>query len=549
MKEFLKNKWTFFYLILQPISTALEVGLSYVLMIAIDYATGGNLEKVHLYVFGFLGYLLLKFLVDIPTRYVNARAASTITFSLREKLVQNILKMDISDFAQKNSASYVSYLTNHVDSIEIKFTWKLFLLYPDLLQFVISVVLIFVLDWRLASFVLAVSLLQLLVPKIFVKPTSDAEKKSVDAKEEYTIAIKEMFEAFDCIKSYNIKDKMQERHKNKNRNVAYADRHETFMFDVLGVVGDILSNITYVGIFLLGAVFVLLGFFKVSVIIAASQLVVFIVYPLTNLTKNITALVATKKILQDLEHILHKKEKQKHYVEKKSFTEKITISNLNFAYPKDDEDDENSEDALVLQNINLEIKKGEKVLIVGESGSGKSTLLSLLYKKFSTYTGEIKIDNVDINAISDTDYFNLVSVVHQSPFVFDDTIKNNIVLYNDTISDDCLNNAIDDAVLRKFIDGLLKKENTMIGEAASKISGGEKQRIAIARTLITNTPILLIDESTSQLDNETSRKIENMILSDKNKTCIIISHHVSAELKEQVDKIIQVENHRITMVK
>lgn len=122
MKEFLKNKWTFLYLILQPISTALEVGLAYVLMLAIDYATSGNLEKVHLYVFGFLGYLLLKFLVDIPTRYVNARAASTVTFSLREKLVQNILKMDISDFAQKNSASYVSYLTNHVDSIEIKFT-------------------------------------------------------------------------------------------------------------------------------------------------------------------------------------------------------------------------------------------------------------------------------------------------------------------------------------------------------------------------------------------------------------------------------------------
>lgn len=137
---------------------------------------------------------------------------------------------------------------------------------------------------------------------------------------------------------------------------------------------------------------------------------------------------------------------------------------------------------IFFSNFNLKIKKGEKILIVGKSGAGKSTVLSLLYKKFTEYKGSIKIDGIDIQNISDVDYFNLVSVVHQDPFIFDDTIKNNISLYSE-FYENKIEDAVNRAGLQKFILNIPEKYETKIGEGASKISGGEKQRLAIARAL------------------------------------------------------------------
>ena len=318
------------------------------------------------------------------------------------------------------------------------------------------------------------------------------------------------------------------------------------MSGFMGSLGDFFSSITYIGVFFLGAVLVLLGFFKISVIIAASQLVIFIVYPLSNLTQYITSILAAKAVIKDLDEILNLQEKDnslKDLEAKTSFEDSISFENMSFSYPQDGGDEDENRSAFpALKNINLTIKKGEKVLIVGESGSGKSTLLSLLYKKFTGYEGLIKIDGTDIRKITDAAYFKLVSVVHQSPFIFDDTIKNNIALYNEDISDERIKEACKKAGLQKFIEGLPLGLETRIGEGASKISGGEKQRIAIARALVKDSPILLMDEATSALDKETGTEIENTVLFQRELTCIIISHHVSEALRARADKIVTVKD-------
>jgi len=254
-------------------------------------------------------------------------------------------------------------------------------------------------DWRLSLFVLFTGLIQLIVPKFTVKPVAKAEKDYIEKSENYTISLKEIFSAFDLIKSYNLQEKIEILHRNANTGYKKASFKDRYMSGFMGSLGDFFSSITYIGVFFLGAVLVLLGFFKISVIIAASQLVIFIVYPLSNLTQYITSILAAKAVIKDLDEILNLQEKDsslKDLEAKTSFEDSISFENMSFSYPQDGEDEESEEENHgtfpALKNINLTIKKGEKVLIVGESGSGKSTLLSLLYKKFTGYEGLIKMD-------------------------------------------------------------------------------------------------------------------------------------------------------------
>ena len=547
MFKFLKTWYMVLYLVLQALSTALEVGVSYVMMLAIDYATNGTIEKLHLYLIGTIVYLVISFLVNIVTTRVREKAGAQAVFSLREALMKKILTMSTSEYASRNSGSYVAFLTKNVEKLEESYFWTIFRIYPSFLQLIVSVIWLSIMDWRLSLFVLFTGLIQLIVPKFTVKPVAEAERDYIEKSENYTISLKEIFSAFDLIKSYNLQEKIEILHRNANTGYKKASFKDMCMNGFMGSLGDLLSNITYIGVFFLGAVLVLLGFFKISVIIAASQLVVFIVYPLSNLTHYITSLLASKAVIKELDEILNMEEKDSYFKDmeaKISFEDSISFENMSFCYPQDggDEDDEENRGSFpALKNINLSVKKGEKVLIVGESGSGKSTLLSLLCKKFTGYEGLIKIDRTDIRKIPDASYFKLVSVVHQSPFIFDDTIKNNIALYNEDISDERIKEACKKAGLQKFIEGLPLGLETRIGEGASKISGGEKQRIAIARALVKDSPILLMDEATSALDKETSAEIENTVLSQRELTCIIISHHVSEGLRARADKIITVK--------
>ena len=545
MFKFLKTWYMVLYLVLQALSTALEVGVSYVMMLAIDYATNGTIEKLHLYLIGTIAYLVISFLVNIVTTRVREKAGAQAVFSLREALMKKILTMSTSEYASRNSGSYVAFLTKNVEKLEESYFWTIFRIYPSFLQLIVSVIWLSIMDWRLSLFVLFTGLIQLIVPKFTVKPVAEAERDYIEKSENYTISLKEIFSAFDLIKSYNLQEKIEILHRNANTGYKKASFKDMCMNGFMGSLGDLLSNITYIGVFFLGAVLVLLGFFKISVIIAASQLVVFIVYPLSNLTHYITSLLASKAVIKELDEILNLQEKDsslKDLEAKTFFEDSISFENMSFCYPQDGGDDDENRSAFpALKNINLTIKKGEKVLIVGESGSGKSTLLSLLYKKFTGYEGLIKIDGTDIRKIPDAAYFKLVSVVHQSPFIFDDTIKNNIALYNEDISDERIKEACKKAGLQRFIESLPLGFETRIGEGASKISGGEKQRIAIARALVKDSPILLMDEATSALDKETGTEIENTVLSQKDLTCIIISHHVSEGLRARADKIITVK--------
>lgn len=214
---------------------------------------------------------------------------------------------------------------------------------------------------------------------------------------------------------------------------------------------------------------------------------------------------------------------------KEYFDDVISFSNIDFSYPNTEEK--------IFNHLSLKIQKGEKIAIVGMSGSGKSTLLNLLLRFYDVTSGHILIDNQDIQAISAESLYNLMTIVQQDVYIFDDTLRANITL-NQSFTDEEINQAVQQSGLESYV---LENESglqTLCGENGSNLSGGQKQRLSIARALIRKTPILLLDEATSSLDNQVTTEIENSILDIQDLTALVVTHKLNENILKKYDRIL-----------
>lgn len=212
----------------------------------------------------------------------------------------------------------------------------------------------------------------------------------------------------------------------------------------------------------------------------------------------------------------------------------IEFRNVSFSYAEEE----------VIKNINLNIKKGERIGFVGTSGSGKSTIFNLITKLYNQEKGEILIDGINIKDISYTSVRNNISLIPQSPYIFNFSILDNLRLANPSASINSIIEACKKADIYKKIESLDNKFDTEVGEGGVILSGGEKQRLAIARSLIKNTNIILFDEATSSLDNISQDKVQNSIYKlDKDKTILIIAHRLSTVIN--CDRIVVMDKGKI----
>ncbi|MBP8066340.1 MAG: ATP-binding cassette domain-containing protein, partial [Flavobacterium sp.] len=221
-------------------------------------------------------------------------------------------------------------------------------------------------------------------------------------------------------------------------------------------------------------------------------------------------------------------------VVKTTFDDKITLENINFRY----------EDENVLKNFSLEVPKGKTVALVGQSGSGKSTIANLLTRFYDVQEGNVKVDGIDIKNMNMHSLRGLMGLVTQDSILFNDTIKNNILLGKENATDEEIINALKIANAYEFVKDLPNGINTNIGDSGNKLSGGQKQRLSIARAVLKNPPIMILDEATSALDTESERLVqqalENMM---QNRTSVVIAHRLSTIQK--ADKIVVMQKGEI----
>ena len=246
-----------------------------------------------------------------------------------------------------------------------------------------------------------------------------------------------------------------------------------------------------------------------------------------------SGLAAAERVFEvlEVENTITNKENA---IVKETFTEKISIENINFGYAEEN----------VLKNFSLEIPKGKTIALVGQSGSGKSTIANLLTRFYDVQEGTVKIDGIDIKDMTLKSLRDLMGLVTQDSILFNDTIKNNIRLGKEDVTDEDIIAALKIANAYEFVKDLPNGIETNIGDAGGKLSGGQKQRLSIARAVLKNPPIMILDEATSALDTESEKfvqvALENMM---QNRTSIVIAHRLSTIQK--ADKIVVMQKGEI----
>ncbi|WP_415294119.1 ABC transporter ATP-binding protein, partial [Clostridium perfringens] len=384
----------------------------------------------------------------------------------------------------------------------------------------------------IALSVFVMGAVSLLIPIIFNKKISKFKKNYSDKLAIFTTKIKDIFSGFEVIKSFNIENKINKEFQEYNCMVESSK----YTFLKKNSIVEILTNLSGFLVFFtalcIATYLVMDDKMTFGSLIASVQLMNNIINPIAIISVLFNKVKSVKLIEEKIEKVTTNLYEDRTFVEKEDFNNSIRFNNVSFKYI----DEKN-----VLNNISFELKKGNKYAIVGTSGSGKSTIIKLLLNYYNDFDGEITIDNISSKDIKPSSLYKMISIIHQNVFMFDGSIKDNITLF-ENFDELKVEEAIKFSGLNSLVNSLDNGYNSSVGENGQNISGGEKQRIAIARSIIRKTPILVLDEATSSLDNETGYNIENSILSIPKLTCLVITHKLIKDLLIKYDGIIVIQN-------
>lgn len=517
------------------IDSFLCTSFAFVIKNLIDISTTKRLNEFpRAILFSFI-YIIFIVLTGYFKSIFLAKYIKDNTANLRDDLFNKLLLKNKQDFSSENTGNYISIINNDVDILQRCYFSNIIFILQALFSFVIASLGLFKLNIYIAISILSLSLIPVAVPYLFTKKLSSLKKSYSDSLSSFIKAAKDYLSGFEVIKSYNFQKRIFSKFSKIN-NFVEMSRYKVSKNNAdMNLIVELFSYAAHFSALGIGTLLLINDKTTVGTFVAAIQLMEFINAPVKNISYIIGSLRSAKLIIKKVIGILDEKTTGDMGLLKNSFDDSIEFKEVSFLYGGKRE---------ALKNISFKINKGEKLLIVGKSGSGKSTLLKLLLRYYDDFDGDILIDGLSIKDISSSSLYRLISTMQQDIFIFDSSIRDNITLFEDYPNDD-FDRAVFMSGLSEFINSLESKENSNIGENGCNVSGGEKQRISMARSLIRNTPILVLDEATASLDNDTSLKIENTLLSIPNITLIIVSHRFSEPLLKGCDKIIVLDNGEI----
>ena len=524
-----KSFYTFMiFNILVPLT---NIAFAYSIKIIIDSGMSQNREAltqailigaIVIFIYASLNFISLrlrnKLVRQIMSRYKN-------------KVFKSILDRDYREFSKEKSGKFISILTENMKKIEQDYLHQYFNISKNISLMIFSLVAMFIGNWFLTLLVIIASIIPMMISGFIGQKSASLQNSSMIADQKYLAKVKDILAGFLVIKSFNVKEAIRQDYKNESEKLdeIYFIKGK---FDVLSnVISQLSGMIVFLVAFGGGMYLVFGGHTTIGSVTAIVQLVNFVVMPLNEIGMGMSKFREGQATLNSFEVkdvIELQTGKTKEY-----FDDVISFSNVDFSYPNAEEK--------IFNHLSLQIKKGEKIAIVGMSGSGKSTLLNLLLRFYDVTSGYISIDNQDLQAISAESLYNLMTIVQQDVYIFDDTLKANITL-NQFFTDEEIKQAVQQSGLESYV---LENESglqALCGENGSNLSGGERQRLSIARALIRKTPILLLDEVTSSLDNKVTTEIENSILEIQDLTVLVVTHKLNKSMLKKYNRILFMKN-------
>ena len=528
-KYLFKYKLLFFTRVLTISLAALSViCFDFMMGFIVDIFSNGETEKFVPIILASIFLIILLFVTEYIDGYVMSSYIKNTVNYLRCDIFTKILNKDMKDFSLDNSGKYISILYNDIKIIEDSLLNNIFLVISSFISFIISLLFLFSISPSIVIFIVIFGILGFVIPNALSKKLIIEKNNYSHNLEEITSVTKDLFSGFEVIKGFNIGSKINTIFKNSSNTVESTKKKCSILESIIKGFSLSFSVTVYLGVLILGGYLMYKGEISVGTAIIIIQLSTHIVGPVKTSISLINQIKSVSLIADKIDEILYDSCEDIEEVSLPKFENSIEIKNLDFSY---------TNDRKALNNINLTFEKNKKYAIVGESGCGKSTLIKLLMRYYKDYNGDILIDNKDIHKIFSNDLYKNMSMIQQNVFMFDDSIKENIKLFAN-YSDEEVLSICDRSGLSNLISRLPDGINSLVGENGNKLSGGEKQRIAIARSLINNTKILILDESTSAIDNETAYNLESSLLSINDLTLIVVTHKLIKNILLNYDEII-----------
>lgn len=488
-----------------------------------------------------VGFTLLQSSFTYIATYLNAWVGAKISNGLKFDLFKKMMRLDAEFFDRVDSGAIQMRFNGDVDTACTGLLNNLKMFTTRISTSLALIVALLMISWQLAMVAIGVLLIALYPLTTIRKKISDLSKKSVAAGGAVMSQYLESFNGNRIISSYNLYDYQTTKF---TKILSETFKIIIKMVQRTGILSPIMHFVIGCGIALIiftGNHLISEGSLTAGGFVAFTTAVIMLYQPIKSIGNDFNALQMSFLAMERVFDILHTepeiKSKSNAKILKK-ISDKIEYKNVSFEYERG---------RPVLRNINLEIKLGETVAFVGNSGGGKTTLVNLLTRFYDVTDGKILIDGKNIRNVEIDSLRDKISVVFQDNFLFNETIRENILLGKKDATKEELQSAIKSACLDEFVSGLKKGLNTKIGERGVLLSGGQKQRIAIARAFIKNAPIVILDEATSALDNKSEaivqKAIDNLM---KNKTVLVIAHRLSTV--RNADKIVVVNQGEIAEI-
>ena len=517
------------------IGGSLNLIVSWLIMQLIDAASGvpgtlpiGTLAKLS---GGFVVLCIAVFLLEYISMplYIERAMLQYKNFAFRK-----LTEKGISSFRDESTATYLSALTNDSTSIETDYLGQQMALISKVFTFAGALVMMLWYSPLLTAIAAGVTILPLIASLLTGSRIEAAERRVSDRNRSFTAALSDCLAGFSVVKSFKAEKEIFKLFAENNRALEGEKFSKRRIKTIVGMIGSVTGVIAQLGVFLIGSYFALSGYgLTPGVVIIFVNLMNFMISPIAELPGLLASRKAARGLIDKLATALESNPVSEGTSELTHLASGIRLENVSFGY------DDSKE---VLHGISAFFDAGKAYAVVGASGSGKSTMLNLLTAAAGNYRGNILIDDTELRSIASESLYELISVIQQNVFIFNASIRDNVTMFRSFPEQE-----IEDAISHAHLNALIAErgDGYLCGENGKGLSGGEKQRISIARSLLKKSSVLLADEATASLDAQTAHQVASDILDLDGITRIVVTHGLEESLLRRYDGIVVLKDGRI----
>ena len=481
---------------------------------------------------------LLKNIFNYLSMFFITYLRNGVVKNIRNDIYNSIIRLSLSFYSEKKRGDIVARISSDVQELDNSFLSIFELIVKDPLMVIFTLISMFIISPKLSIFVIIFIPLCGFVISLVGKSLRRKSLKVQKEQGQFISLVDETLSGMKILKIFNAENKFIEKFMNSTNRFYRFSNSVLNRKNLASPLSEFLGITAISGVLWVGGMMVLKeNSLDASAFIVYLGLAYNILTPAKSLSRATykvkKATAAADRIFEIIDNRTIISE-EKNAREINEFNDSITIKNMSFSYENDK----------VINDLNLTIPKGMNIALVGQSGSGKSTLANLICRFYDVNEGEIFFDNINICELKKKSLRQLIGLVTQDSILFNDSIKNNMLIAKPDATDEEIINSLKIANAWEFIKILPGKIETNIGDSGNKLSGGQKQRLSIARAVLKNPPILILDEATSALDSESEKLVQDALDKlMKNKTSVVIAHRLSTIQK--ADMIVVLNKGRI----